>query len=121
MYQETYYFCYLAICSGLILWLGRLLHSAGGTLLEDAFSGNRTLLKAISQLLDVGFYLMGFGYVTAWVANYEDFHNFGEVTKMVCGKFGGLLLLLGTVHILNLLLLALFRRRTAALSARTGS
>ena len=121
MYQETYYIGYLGICSALILWLGRLLHRAGGTLLDDAFSSNRVLLKAISQLLDVGFYLMGFGYVAAWTASYEDFHNFGEVTKMVCGKFGGLLLLLGTVHLFNLLLLALFRRRTAALSAQTAS
>ena len=114
MFQTTYYFVYLGICAALILWLGRVLHRAGAVLLEDAFHERQVLVKAIGQLLDIGFYLMSFGYVTAWAANYEDLHNAGELAKMISGRVGGLLLLLGVVHLFNLLLLALFRRRSAA-------
>jgi hypothetical protein len=117
MYQTVYYVSHLGISAALIFWLGLILHRAGGVLLSDAFPGSPTLIKAIGQLLDVGFYLMSFGYVAAWSANYEDLHNFGEVSKMVSGRVGGLLLLLGVVHLFNLLLLALFRRRSAAVAA----
>lgn len=121
MYQTTYYVSYLGICAALIFWLGRILNRAGGVLLRDAFPGNATLVKAVSQLLDIGFYLMSFGYVAAWSANYEALHDLGEVSKMVSGRTGGLLLLLGVVHLFNLLLLALFRRRMVVTAAPAAS
>lgn len=114
MFQTIYYITYLGITTALILWLGRILHRAGFVLLEDAFHERPMLVRAIGQLLDIGFYLMSFGYVVAWAADYELLHDPGEVAKMVAGKVGGLLLLLGVVHLFNLLLLALVRRRSAA-------
>jgi hypothetical protein len=121
MYQTTYYVTYLGICAALIFWLGRILHRAGRVLLEEAFPGSSTVVRAVNQLLDIGFYLMSVGYVAAWCSNYEDLHNLGEMTKMVSGRVGGLLLLLGVVHLFNLLLLALFRRRAPAVAAPVAS
>jgi len=115
-YEVTYYLSYLGICAALILWLGRVLRRAGRVLFDEAFPGAVTLIRALTQLLDIGFYLMSFGYVTAWVANYEALHDLGEVVKMESGKVGGLLLLLGCVHLFNMLLLALFRRRGSVAS-----
>ena len=121
MFQATYYVVYLGISAALILWLGRVLHRAGAVLLEDGFHERPILVKAIGQLLDIGFYLMSLGYVAAWAANYEELHDGGELAKMVSGRVGGLLLLLGVVHLFNLLLLALFRRKPAASPAPAAS
>jgi hypothetical protein len=38
--------------------------------------------------------------------------NFVQVAEMETAKIGGFLLMLGCVHLFNLLLLAIFRRRT---------
>jgi hypothetical protein len=121
MYATTYYATYLGICAVLIFWLGRVLHGAGGVLLEESFQGKPTLVKAVGQLLDIGFYLMSIGYVTAWAAAFWQMDTYGQVAQAVSGKVGGLLLMLGFVHLFNLLLLALFRRRPVASPAPAAS
>jgi len=112
MYQIVYYVSYLAICAALIFWLARILNRSGAVFLNEAFHGNALLVSSVGQLLNIGFYLMSFGYLTMTIPNYETLHNFLEVGEMVIGKLGGFLLLLGVVHLFNLLLLAIFRRRT---------
>jgi hypothetical protein len=112
MYLATYYATYLGISVVLIFWLGRILHRAGGVLLDEAFHDKPALVKAIAHLLDIGFYLMSFGYVTAWAGTSWPMDNYGSVAQIVSGKVGGFLLMLGCVHLFNLFLLALFRRRT---------
>lgn len=121
MYATTYYVTYLGICAALIFWLGRTLHRAGGVLLEEAFLGKPTLTRAVSHLLDIGFYLMSLGYVTAWAADYWQMATYGQVAQAVSGKVGGLLLMLGCLHLFNLLLLAIFRSRTLTSSAPAAS
>jgi len=121
MYATTYYATYLGICAVLILWLGRVLHRAGGVLLDEAFHDKPALVKAVGQLLDIGFYLMSIGYVTAWAAAFWQMDNYGQVAQAVSGRVGGLLLMLGCVHLFNLFLLALFRRRTFVAAAPSAS
>jgi len=110
-YMTTYYVTYLGICGALIVWLARALHRAGGVLLEEAFQGNSTVVRAVGQLLDIGFYLVSLGYVAVSVNFAWSFPNLGQVAQFVCGKVGGFLLMMGFVHLFNMLLLALFRRR----------
>jgi hypothetical protein len=112
MYLTTYYVAYLAISAALIFWLGRVLHRAGTVLLDEAFHDRPALVAAVSHLLDIGFYLMSIGYVTAWTGTYFPMDTFTMVIQIVSGKVGGFLLMLGCVHLFNLLLLAIFRRRT---------
>jgi hypothetical protein len=112
MYLTTYYVAYLTISVALILWLGRILHRAGAVLLDEAFHDKPALVAAVSHLLDIGFYLMSVGYVIAWTGTYFPMDTFSMVIQIVSGKVGGFLLMLGCVHLFNLLLLALFRRRT---------
>jgi len=117
MYLATYYATYLGISVVLIFWLGRILHNAGGVLLDEAFHDKPGLVKAVAHLLDIGFYLMSFGYVTAWAGTYWPMDTYGTVAQIVSGKVGGFLLMLGCVHLFNLFLLALFRRRTFVAAA----
>ena len=119
MYQEAYYFTYFGLCVALIVALARTFRRSGAVFLADVFGGNQTLVRAVAQMLDVGFYLVSFGYVAVSSPNYEPLHNFREMGLMITGKAGAFLLLLGFVHFFNLLLLAIFRQRSTRI-ARTG-
>jgi hypothetical protein len=116
-YQVTYYVAYFGCCFTLIFWLARILHRAGGIFLDDAFHGKPTLTKAVTQLLDVGYYMMSFGWVAVSFDSEEMSRSYLFVSKIVLREVGGFLLLMGFVHLFNMLLLALFRRKTVAPAA----
>ena len=123
MLEEVYYTAYFGLCAVLIIWLGWILQSAGSVFLNDAFGGNATLVRAVAQLLDVGFYLVSVGYVAVSYRNFwpTNSYSYADVVQQVCIKVGGLMLLLGIAHLFNLLLLALFRRRGSAASGAVAS
>ena len=115
MYQTTYYISYLAICAALIFWLAHTLNRSGAIFLNEAFHGNALLVSSVGHLLNVGFYLLSFGYVALSIrVNWQIWpnENLMQVLGFELGEIGGFLLLLGIVHLFNLLLLAIFRRRT---------
>jgi hypothetical protein len=111
MYLETYYIAYFSVCAILIVALARILHRAGAAFLNDAFAGNKGLVSAVTQLLDVGFYLMSFGFVGASFRTYEELTNRTLVVQVIGQKVGWFLLIMGFTHLFNLLILALFRGR----------
>lgn len=113
-HMVVYYISYLAAGTSLIVWLARIFHRAGTVFLGDIFGANTTLIRAVSQLLDVGFYLMSVGYLAASFRTYERMYYWSDLAQVVLQKMGWFLLLLGFTHLFNLLLLALFRRRGSA-------
>jgi hypothetical protein len=117
MLLEIYYSAYLGACALIIALLGFLLHRSGAVLLLEAFGGNRTLARAVTQLLDIGFYLVSLGYVGLSCVLDGAMMDYEVVAKIVVGKTGGLLLLLGVAHVFNMLLLAMFRQRSARIGA----
>jgi hypothetical protein len=124
MYQTTYCLSYLGICAALIFWLARMLNRSGAIFLNEAFGDKTLLVRSVGQLLRIGFYLMSFGYVAVSVRIYWQawqMQSFTQVVNFELGEIGGFLLLLGFVHLFNLLLLAIFRRRTVVSSAPVAS
>ena len=119
MYHEAYYFTYFGLCAALIAGLAYTLHRSGAVFLADAFDGNQVLVRAVANLLDVGFYLVSCGYVAISYRMLMSFESLEEMAQIVCIKIGVFLLLLGFVHFFNLLLLAIFRHRSVR-TARTG-
>jgi uncharacterized membrane protein YphA (DoxX/SURF4 family) len=118
MYLEAYYASYVGLCAAIILWLGWTFHRAGAVLLNDSFPGNPTLVSAVSHLLDVGFYLLSVGYVALWhQVRWEMMRSYEDVASAVLHRVGGLMLLLGFAHLFNLLLLAIFKRRSETAQA----
>jgi hypothetical protein len=114
MYETTYYVSYLGICAALIFWLARILNRSGAIFLHDSFGDKEVLIRSIAHLLDIGFYLLSFGYVALSIrVNWQIWPNetLTQVLGFELGEIGGFLLLLGFVHLFNLLL-AIFRRRT---------
>jgi hypothetical protein len=108
-----YYAIYLGCCAIVIAVLGLILHRSGAIFLNNAFAGNHTLARAVGTLLDMGFYLLSLGYVGISCVMDWALSDYAMLAKSVTGKIGGLLLLLGVAHIFNMLLLALFRQRSA--------
>jgi hypothetical protein len=115
-FLAIYYCVYLVACGFLIALLGRILHGAGRTFLQDSFAGNRGLVRAVGQLLDIGFYLVSLGYVALSYQTNWEIRDLATALKIAIAKLGGLLLLLGVSHVLNLLVLAVLRDRRPAIA-----
>jgi hypothetical protein len=95
------------------------LRRAGSVFLNDAFTGNKRLVSAVAQLLDVGFYMVSLGFVGASFRTYEQLTNKTLVAQVIGEKVGWFLLIMGFTHLFNLLILALFRRRPVAALQQT--
>lgn len=113
-YLAAYYSIYPCTCAFLIIALQLILRRAGALFLHDAYSSNPAMAKAICRLLDVGYYLVSIGYVVMTVHTNSYQPTAGELFETISMKLGFFLLLLGSLHVFNLLLLALFRRRIPA-------
>lgn len=121
MYQTHYFIIYSVLCAVLIVWLAIVLHNAGDVFLHDSFPGRPELAKAVGRLLDIGFYLVSFGYVALTFQTFMPLDNITQVTQAISLKVGCFLLLLGAMHFFNLLLLAIFRRRGPVTAAPAAS
>jgi NADH:ubiquinone oxidoreductase subunit 3 (subunit A) len=111
-YVAAYYTVFLLTCVIVIVVLQFVLRRAGSLVLHDAYHSNPTFARAICRLLDIGYYLVCVGYVVMTVHTDELLGTAGQLLEAVTVKLGFFLLLLGALHVFNLLLLALFRRRT---------
>ena len=108
------YFSYLAISIALTIWVARTLHRNGRIFLIDAFRGNEPLADAVNHLLVVGFYLINAGYITLALQATGDLTTLRQVIEMESSKIGHVLLILGGMHIFNILVFAKMRKRTTA-------
>ena len=105
------YFSYLAISVALTVWVARTLHKNGRIFLVDAFHGNRELADAVNHLLVVGFYLINVGYITLALKTTDSLATIRDVIELESGKIGVVLLILGVMHIFNIMVFAKMRRR----------
>jgi hypothetical protein len=121
MYQTHYYVTYLTACAVLIAGLAIVLHRAGAVFLDDTFSGNPQMRRAVVHLLDIGYYLICAGYVAVTYRTFDPMNDLGQLTLIVSIKLGIFLLLLGALHLFNLLVLAISRRRLNGRIAHTAS
>ena len=106
---------YLALSSAITVWVSRTLARHGRVFLVDAFGGNESLADAVNHLLVVGFYLINLG----WIArNVRDggttFYGIGDAIHAVSVDIGGVLLILGVMHFMNLWIFSRIRRKALA-------
>ena len=110
---ELYYSLFLGASALLITGLSWILHRTGKIFLNDALAGNATLVRAVSRLLDIGFYLVSLGYVGLFYSGAWQVTDEAAAIRVAIIKLGGLLLILGVAHAFNMLVLALLRQRRA--------
>ena len=111
MYIELSYGVYLAISLAVTVWVARTLHKNGRIFLVDAFHGNAELADSVNHLLVVGFYLINVGYVAMALRTGAILDTPRQAIELVSDKIGGILLVLGMMHFLNLYVFHWLRRR----------
>ena len=111
MYIEMSYGAYLAISLAVTVWVARTLHKNGRVFLVEAFQGNTELADSVNHLLVVGFYLINVGYVTMALRTGAILDSPRQAIELVSDKIGGILLVLGMMHFLNLFVFHHLRRR----------
>lgn len=111
MHIAVIYFSYLAISVGLTIWVARTLHKNGRVFLVDAFHGNQELANSVNHLLVVGFYLINVGYISLALKTTQALVTLREVIELESSKIGVVLLILGAMHMFNILVFAKMRRR----------
>ena len=105
------YVAYAALSVGLTIWVARTLSKHGKVFLVDVFGGNMDLADAVNRLLVVGFYLLNFGYVALALRTAELVETTRSAVEMLSWKVGLVLLVLGGMHLFNVLIFSRVRRR----------
>jgi hypothetical protein len=102
---------YLAVSIGLTVVVASALSRSGRVLLVHLFGGDEGMAGAVNRMLVVGFYLLGLGYVALTVRTSGPVSGAGQAIGVLSVKVGEELLVLGALYLLNIVLLARFRRR----------
>ena len=110
MVQLITYSLYLLTSLVLTVWVGRTLFKHGRPFLVDAFRGNEMLADSVNHLLVVGFYLVNLGYVTLYIESRRLAESPTDGLVLLCTKIGGVAIVLGVVHFVNLMLISRFAR-----------
>jgi hypothetical protein len=108
------YALYLLISIPLTVLVARTLSKHGRTFLTQVFEDSPGLANAVNQLLVVGFYLISLGFVTLFLTSHADVHGTREVFELLSVKVGVVALVLGVMHLFNVLVFNGIRRRHLA-------
>lgn len=112
------YTLYLAISVSLTIGTGMALSRSGRVFLRDVFGGDEALADAVNRLLVVGFYLLTLGFVVLAMRPSGDITSVRQAAGVLSVKVGEVLLVVGALHLMNVLIFRRIRRRPAA--AATG-
>jgi len=105
------YLFYVAISVALTVWVAHTLSRNGAVFLVEVF-GDERIAAAVNRLLVVGFYLINFGYVALALRVGSAVTDTQDAVEALSVKVGGVLLVLGGMHFLNLWLFSRVRRRS---------
>ena len=108
------YALYLLISIPLTILVARTLSKHGRTFLAEVFADSPGLANAVNQLLVVGFYLISLGFVTLFLTSRAEVPTAREVFELLSVKVGTVALVLGVMHLFNVLVFNGIRRRHLA-------
>ncbi len=114
------YLLYLAITLCLTVWVARTLFKNGKLFLIDIFHGNKELANSVNNLLLVGFYLINIGYAVYNLQIAESISNTQEIIEMLSVKIGLIILILGSMHFMNLFIFFTLRKKAIAHQSQTN-
>jgi hypothetical protein len=98
------------ILVGLVVFLGPLIKRFGRSYAGDVFRGNPRTGKSYLVLMDVAYYLIFFALILFTVSFQDQWNDVGEQLEAELRRVGGMLLLMGILHGLNVLTLPLVGR-----------
>jgi len=102
---------YLTITIAVTVFVAKTLHKHGRPFLIDVFGGDARIADAVNQLLVVGFYLVNIG-LALWSVQYgATGTDLVTSIERIVQKFGWVLVILGSMHLVNVVVLSAIRRR----------
>lgn len=116
MYRTDYYVAYSLICVLLIAGFAFLLHWTAKAVLGDAPGGGSEPGNAVARLLAAGLFSVCVGYAAMTFHAYLDFNDAANIAEDLATKTGFFFVLLGFLQVLNVLALAVYRRRKDAVT-----
>lgn len=108
------YLAYLAIAIPITVWVAATLSRNGRVFLADVFTGDESLADAVNRLLVVGFYLLNLGFVMLYLRGGSVDDGMTGLLEGLSVKIGVVMLVLGVVHIVNVMVFSSMRRRSRA-------
>ena len=103
------YVVYLAASAVLTVWVSRTLFKHGRVFLVSVFQ-QEGLADSVNRLLVVGFYLINLGWAALLINAGGSPASFADMVQETITRIGVVLLVLGSMHFFNLLVLYLIRR-----------
>ena len=98
----------LVLGIGFALLVSMLLQKHGSFFLSHIFPKSPDGVKALTALLNIGFYLINFGYVLLMISfGPSSFQDTTETVKFVMQFVGFQCLLVGVLHVINMALFSL--------------
>jgi len=111
MMIEFTYATYIVISIAMTIWVARTLSKNGQVFLVDSFDGNEKLAESVNHLLVVGFYLLNLGYILLAMRTYKQIDTLRVSIEFLSGKIGVVLLVLGALHLINVIVISKWRNR----------
>ena len=108
------YAAYLAVSIGLTVIVASALSRSGRVYLAGVFGGDEGMAAAVNRMLVVGFCLLSLGYAALTLRTSGDIHGPGEAIGVLSVKVGEELLVLGALHLVNMMFFTRLRRRQEA-------
>lgn len=102
-YNILTYGIYLLVTFYVTVIVGYSFYKNGIYLITDLFGGNRQAATAINTMLLVGYYLVNLGYLTLSITTLPVLTSLQEVLFTLYQKIGVILLVLGALHVNNII------------------
>lgn len=112
------YLVYLLLALPLTIWVAKTLTRNGRVFLVDVFGGNAAIADAVNQLLVVGFYLINVGYICLWLKIEGEIVGATVAIETLATKLGLVMLVLGGMHLLNVVVFHKLREKRLAENER---
>lgn len=102
---------YTLIATVTTVFLGWTLYKNGVVFLEKIFVSTPQIVKPLNKILLVGFYMINIGFVFVYFSQKMEVFNFLQCLEFIIHKIGTVYLLLGGMHLFNLILFISIEKR----------
>jgi len=112
-YNILTYLLYLLIILYVVIYVGTTLYRNGIHFLINTFHGDKVLAMALNKFLLAGYYLLNIGYSIVVLKIWQKVETLQSLLEVLSFKAGGIILMLGGMHLFNLLCCVFIGRRKA--------
>lgn len=109
-YNILAYIIYLPITFYITIFVGKICYQNGEVFILKLIQDEATA-KAVNKLLLIGYYLLNLGFAALTLSNWSKIALWQELIEVLCTKLGQIILLLGIMHVNNILIIQFFAKK----------